>query len=708
MQRMDSLDSANNKIVFKKQKHRPWNTKIQEETKILLKRDSQLNPFDNDRLLIGGFSFPKTSKIAYESEQNQNSIGIMDELKSKELEIEALSTHLKIASALEHAEQIELSRKKETLARKIAEEKVLNTTQKLNLTEDALQKTKQQLQIEQQLKSKEESIRKSLETEIKNVLIAIEENENTIARETKARQVVEEKLNETLNLLTEKENHVRLEAEKAIRDHLRDAVVREKNIKETLEARISNLQNEHKERTLKIQCQAELRIAEAEEKIQHHEDAKIKAEQCLQESREATRQIEIQKTAIENNLKTIIQNTTNQKSQYESIINSLRLHVGKLDEKISSMDSENVALKQQLFESLSKLNTTQQTESNAIKSMDSLNLQIQQLTEKHMALQNEKAQLTAQFTDTLGKSKILQSIVSNERRLRTILEEKLIGSTLRKTEIDKKLFETKIIELTEKISLLEVEKAQYQEDQNNAFERAQKIEILMNAEKSIKKSLQEKNKTLMEQLHLLEHVKQKETDEKNAAHYKISELVSKKQHLEMEKALIEEKHNKTLLHTSQLEVKFDYEKSISTNLEKKLTILTKQQEALAQEKESIEEKFHALFTRSNELELILNNEKNTRMNLDKKVEILLEQKLALEQEKTSIQEAHHKLLTKAAELEIMLESEKTLRKDAERLQMIEESNRKAAQEKISSAMKQANQTVLNVLGSYTTTDVSND
>ena len=176
----------------------------------------------------------------------------------------------------------------------------------------------------------------------------------------------------------------------------------------------------------------------------------------------------------------------------------------------------------------------------------------------------------------------------------------------------------------------------------------------------------------------------------------------------MEKAFIEEKHNTPLLHTSQLEVKLDSEKSISTNLEKTSAILTKQQEQLQQEKQSIEEKFNTTLMRTNELELVLNDEKNLRLSLTKKVENLLDQQLGLEQEKASMKEMYNKLVTRTTELEIMLESEKSLRKDAERLQMIEESARKAAQEKISSAMEQANKTVLMVLGKYTTTEVSND
>lgn len=710
MQRMDSLDLASNKIVFKKQNHRPWNTAVQaqEETKILFERDSELNRFDNDRLLIGGFSFPNAPRIPYEPALSQKSTALMDELKSKEQEIQTLSTNLKIASALEHAEKIELSLKKEALARTIAEEKALNAIQQLNLTEAALQKTKQQLEIEQQLKIKEESLKKSLETEIKNVLHAIEDNENTIAREIELRRIAEEKLSETLNFLSEKEHHIRLEAEKTILDNLRGSIERQKNIEHTLEDRINTLQNEHKEQTLKIQCEAELKISEAEEKMYCHEKAKIEAQQLLQKSEEATRKLETQKAAIENNLATIIQNTTDQKSQYESVINELRLHIRQLDEKIASMDIANIELKQQLFESLSKLNTAQKTESNAIKCMESLNLQTQELTEKYVALKNEKAELTTLFTDTLGKSKILQSIVSNERRLRMILEEKLSGSTLRKAEINKKLFENKVLELAEKISALEIEKAKNQEQQDNALEQVHKIEILMASEMTVKKTLLEKNKILMEQIYNLEHAKQKETDEKNAANYKVSELISKKQHLEMEKAFIEEKHNTTLLHTSQLEVKLDSEKSISTNLEKTSAILTKQQEQLQQEKQSIEEKFNTTLMRTNELELVLNDEKNLRLSLTKKVENLLDQQLSLEQEKTSMKEMYNKLVTRTTELEIMLESEKSLRKDAERLQMIEESARKAAQEKISSAMEQANKTVLMVLGKYTTTEVSND
>ena len=162
MQRMDSLDSASNKTAFKKQNHRPWNAAIQEETKILFERDNQLNCFDNDRLLVGGFSFSKVSSIPYEAKQIQKSNILIDKPKSKEQETQTLSTNLGIVTALEQAESIELVRQKEGLAKKAAEEKALRAIQQLHRTESELQKAKQQLQIEQQLKAKEESIKKSL------------------------------------------------------------------------------------------------------------------------------------------------------------------------------------------------------------------------------------------------------------------------------------------------------------------------------------------------------------------------------------------------------------------------------------------------------------------------------------------------------------------------------------------------------------------
>ncbi len=597
MQRMDSLDSGSSKIVFKKRSHRPWNPTAPENAQILFEPNHACNRFDSERLLIGGFSFPNASKIAYESGCNQKSIALMDELKNKEQEIQTLSTHLKIASALEQAEKIELARKKETVARKIAEEKASATIQQLNITEIELHKVKQQLQAEQKLKTKEESIKKSLETELKNALSAIEDNENVISKEFEIRKIAEEKLNETLNLLSEKEHQLRLQAEKNIKDNLRECIEREKNIEQIHADRLHTLQNEYREQILSLQNETMQKVSESEKKATH------------------------------------------QKSQLEATIHALRTQISELDEKIAIIKIDNTTLKQQVAENLSKLNTAHQTENNATKHIAHLNEQVRMLTKKSTLLENEKNELTQLFTDTLGKSKTLQSIVGIERQLRILLEQKLSSSELRKIEINKKLFESKVIELAEKIGALEIEKAESQEKQANALEQAHKIEILMASETAIKKSLEDKNQTLIQQIYQLEEAKQKEIHEKEMAKYKISELMTTQQRLEKEKALTE---------------------------------------------------------------LTLEDEKNLRLSLQKKVVILTERELNLEQEKTKLKAIYSNLAEKFAALEIKLESEQSLRKETERLKLLEEHARKAAQERISSAMEQANQTVLTVLENYTT------
>jgi hypothetical protein len=662
MQRMDSLDSTNHKIVFKKQSHRPWTPPIQKETPVL-SSNTELNGFDSDRLLIGGFSFLKASSIPYESEQSQKSHTLIDKLKNKEQEAQTLSTSLKIVTALEQAEKIELGRKKDALARKAAEEKALCAMQQLHLTEYELQKTKKQLQIEQQLKTKEESVKKSLETEIKNALRAIEDNEHTIARETEARKAAEKKIDDTLSLLSEKEQHIRLQAEKTIKNNLRDFIEKEKSIEKTFEDRVASLQAEHKKQTLGIQIETNQKIseviererniekkftdyinnlqaeykeqtlkikAEAEEKAHFHEKERIEAQTWIQKSEEASRLIALQKTELENNLASTIQNAVNQKAQYESKINDLREQIRQSEETISSMSIINGELKQQLSEALSKLNAVLHTEENTVKQIESLTLQIQQLKEQTISLENDKNELTKLFTDSLGKSKVLQSITNNERRLRILLEEKLGGKEFRKIDHNKKLFEQKILE----------------------------IEALLAEEKTVKKSLEEKNKVLTEQIYSLEYAKQKETDQKETATYKVSELITKQQHFEQEK----------------------------TNLEEKNKLLTEQIYNLehAKQKETVQKETATY-----------------------KVSELVAKQQHLEQEKTNLEEKYNTLATKSVEFEIMLASEQSLRKEAERLKMIEEQARKAAQEKISSAMAQANQTVLSVLDKYTMTKEKN-
>ncbi|HXH54737.1 MAG TPA: hypothetical protein VNK03_03220 [Gammaproteobacteria bacterium] len=644
MQRMDSLDSTKHKTVFKKQNHRPWTPPIQKDAPVLFESNKELSVFDSDRLLIGGFSFPKVSKVTDEAEQSQKSNTSTDKPKSKEQEVQTLSTHLKIAAALEKAENIELARKKEALARNVAEEKALCAMQQLQLTESELQKAKQQLHMEQQLKTKEEFIKKSLETEIKNALRAIEDNENTIAREIEIRRIAEGKLNETLNFLAEKEHHIRLEAEKAIRDNLRDSIEREKNIQQTLEDRVKTLQNEHKDQTLKIQYEAELKIAEAEEKACFHGKAKIEAQQWLQKSQEATRQIEIQKTEVENNLAAAIQNAADQKSQCESVINDLRLQISQLNEKISLMDIANFSLKQQLSENLSKLNAARQTEINTKTHMESLSLQIQQLTEKFIAIENEKAELTTAFTDTLGKSKTLQSIANNERRLRILLEEKFSEKETREMTRNKKLFERKIFELTEKIKALEFEKSKSQEDHDNALGVIHKTKTLLANEKTETTLLEEKNKLLTEQIHRLEEAKQNEIHEKETAARKASELVAKQQELEQEKINLEEKNKLFTEQIHSLEEAKQKEIHERETAARKAAELAAKQQALEQERTSLEEK-NKLFTEQiHSLEQAKQKEIHEKETAARKASELVAKQQELEQEKINLEEKN-KLFT---------------------------------------------------------------
>ena len=426
MQRMDSLDSTNHKIVFKKQNHRPSTPPTQKDIPALFEGNKELSNFHNDRLLIGGFSFPMMSSIPYETGQRQQS--------------------------------------------KAAEEKVLCAMQQLDLTESELQKTKQQLQIEKQLKTKEEFLKKSLETEIKNALRAIEDNENTIAREIEIRRIAEKKLNETLSSIAEKEHHIRLEAEKTIRDNLGDFIETKKNIEKKFTDHINNLQDKHKEQTLKIKADTAKQIFEFEQKVHFHEKIKIETQEWLKKSEEACRLTEAQKVELENNLACALQNTVNLKAQHESTIKDLHEQIRQSEETISSISITNVALKEELSEVLSKLNVAQEMEANSLKQIESLNLQIQQLKEKSILLENDKNELTTQFKDSLGKSKILQSIANNERGLRVLLEEKLNGKEFAKINHNKKLLEKKTVELEKRIGSLQLEK----EKISSAMEQANK------------------------------------------------------------------------------------------------------------------------------------------------------------------------------------------------------------------------------------------
>jgi hypothetical protein len=691
MQRMDSLDSPKNKVVFKKRSHRPWNPTLQNNigefsTVVLQAPPEQTSPTLNtnvmpthiepNRLFIGGFPFEKTLTNINGSEKFQHSPPIIDVLKNKDKEIEILSNNLKIANALEHVEKMELFKQQEALARKVAEEKSLFAMQQVNLTEEQLQQVRQQLQTEQILKKKEESIRKSLEIEIKNAFCAIERNENELVQEMERRRGAEEKIEQ-------------------------------------------------------IQLETAQKIADAEAKVRLYKQSHVESKQYIQQTKEELEQIKTQKNTMEENLASAIQDAATQKAQHELETNNLRLKIQQCNEKIFTLSKSNATLKEQASKTVLQLHLAQQSKAHTNEKIESLQTQIQQLTERATAFEAEKAALKNLLVESDKKSVSLQSIIDNERRLRIISEEKSGGILFKKMEESKKFLEKQIIELTEKLGSVVSEKTNLAEKYQDALELSRKNEILAANEAVAKKTLEEKNKNLTKELCDLETSKKQETHNKETAEYKLSILAREKQYFEQERELLETKYHKTFALSKEFEVALSTEKRATEILKKTMATGTEQQEALAQEKTNLESKINKISLDLNEFKTALNNEKNARSNLEETIKVLLTKKRVLETErdtlqrssealkrtvaistkqkeiftqekvsleekikilsskkqniqteKDALQEKYNKIVSKSTSLEKMLESEQLLRKETEHLKSVEEQTRKMTQEKI--------------------------
>ncbi len=669
MQRMDSLDSSKGKISFKKRIHRPWkpallesdeaffpqienaphvlelnailedaNTNlIREELQKSLEESARKHSINEEalkakenRITIGGFLSPKNVLSSNQEERLVNT-DIISELKNKEQEILLLAHDLKVANALEQLEKLELARKKEEEARKAAEEKALYAIHQAKIAAEQTYKAEQQLNVEKQSRIKEEKLRQFLEDKVQLALQEVEKKNQVVLKEEQARLNAEEKMKRALDYAANTEKRVLDEAEAKIskivnsiaekikktkqfsEETMRHASQKIKLSQEQAEEKIKQAQAQGEERIKQIQVQADEKIKfiqtqvdkkvqEAQEQAHFHEKAKLTAQAWAQKYIETARQMEAAKKEVEKKL-----DLSNQK-------------INELMEKISRFDAEK------------------------------------------LAIINEKSLVEEQLGKAFDNIKRMETIVSTEKGLRKILEEKLSDSQIRRDEQKRKLAEDKILELARQIGDLEVQKSKMEEKLVETNENLHKIEILMDSEKTIRVSLEDNIKEFIEKVNKLEHLKQKESDARHLAEQKILVLLSQKTHLEHEKTQMMERLNKIIERSKELEMKYESEKCLR---------------------------------------------KTTERSAEQRVTVLLNQNELMEQEKKQSEEKLHKAIERSKELEIMLESEKYLRKEAERLKLLEEQAKKAAQEKISHAIEQANKTVLNVLGNFSMTDPSN-
>ncbi len=726
MHRMDSVDPQKSKAFFKKRAHRPWNAALLENTieeattpkmpinhtanrvdeelqETLIEKTKQRNELselltspDENRLLIGGFLHPQNIFFQPEAGKLNESSNLIDELKNKEQEILTLSSDLKVAKAMEQVEKLELSRKKEEEARMAAESKALFAIREAKLAAEQAYKIEQQLNNEKQMRLKEEKSKRLLEEKNLAALNEIAKNEalllkyeqaqlaaaekikqieaNAVLQQQRVKNDAEDKIKKIVDemcLQIEKHKKIcsdtNLEAAEAIAEMEKAADLRLKEVELNAEQRIKLFEKQAEEKIARIQADSNRKIQEALRQIQSHEKAKQSVQTWAQKTVETARQAEVAKKEMEEKLTALTKTAEDNRLQFQTKIDNMASEITQLNKQNENMKIQNEelliksqAVEQKNVDIINELETIQATADNErvkfeIKTTTLLS-ETHQLKEQKSSLEQQKNKLETQLAEANSSIQALKNVIETERNLRKILEQKLDGSTIRVDEQKRKLVENKILELTKQMGDMEVVRFKLEETLAETAEQLNKLRIQMKSEKIVKESLEVQLKESMEKVFNLEILKQKEYDAKLAAEQQIMVLLGQRQYLEKDQILSSEKLTAMLNRTKELEMDYGNEKSLRISAEKDISILQSQLQQYIAEKVQYEQKIDALFERTRELEVMLN-------------------------------------------------SEIYLRKEAERLKSIEEQAKKSAQEKISHAIEQANQMVLNALGGLTTVDV---
>lgn len=668
MQRMDSLDSSKSKILFKKRIHRPW-------------KPAQLESED--------FSFTNAEEAPHVLELNAiledaNTNLIREELQ-KSLE-ESAKKHSETEQAL-HAKENRITiggflSPKNVLAAPSEEKnpssdiitELKNKEQEILLLAHDLKVANalEQLEKLEVARKKEEEARKAAEEKalyaIHQAKVAAEQTykaeqqlsleKQSRIKEEKLRQFLEDKVQlalqevEKKNQVVLKEEQARLNAEEKMKRALDYAANTEKRVLDEAEARVRKIVNSIAEKIKKTKQFSEETMQHASRKIklsQEQAEERIKQIQAQGEER-----IKLVHAQAEEKIKFLqsqadkkVQEAQEQAHFHEKAKLTAQAWAQKYIETARQMEAAKKDVEKKLELSSQKINELLE--------------KINQFDEQKTAIINEKSLVEEQLAKAFENIKRMETIVATEKGLRKILEEKLSDTQIRKDEQKRKLAEDKILELARQIGDLEVQKSKVEEKLVENNENLHKLEILMDSEKTIRVSLEENIKEFIEKVNKLEHLKQKESDARHLAEQKILVLLSQKTHLEHEKTQMMERLNKIVERSKEIEMKYESEKCLR---------------------------------------------KTTERSAEQRVSVLLNQNELMEQEKKQTGEKLNRAIERIRELEVMLESEKYLRKEAERLKLLEEQAKKAAQEKISHAIEQANKTVLNVLGNFSITDPS--
>jgi hypothetical protein len=285
---------------------------------------------------------------------------------------------------------------------------------------------------------------------------------------------------------------------------------------------------------------------------------------------------------------------------------------------------------------------------------------------------HEKAKLTAQGW--------VQKHLETARQAELTKTE--LKANLEAAQLQIQSFQSQLQQAIQTTSAVEAEKTSFINQISSSLEIVKKMESILIVERNLRKAMDEKLSSF--------DIREEEAKRKHLED-KVLEVTKTLSDAEMAKLKADEKLFETLEKLQQLDILIDSERNLKKGLE----------EQIEKMQLNTEETHKALMKKIGQLEQIKRDVIQAKESTEQKMCLLANEKHILEQEKNQNRDKLSKMQEKIKELELVLETEKYLRKEAEKTRNQEEMLRKAAQEKISLAIEQANKTVLNVLGNFT-------
>lgn len=567
MQNMDSIDASKNKIFFKKRILRPWkptllensveepftqdtetpdtlnpiqvdtllDAKRQEQIRLELEHSlegkknehaslkAQLSDRDDNRILIGGFLSPKQIYFVNNDEEDQKANFLMNEL---EQEILSLAHDLKVAKAIEQAENSEISRRIEERARHSSEEKALYAIQQAKQAAAEAYKASQQLCIEKNLRLEEEMKRKYQEDRTSDILKELEAKEQKLIHEMRMRQEAEARIEDVFEQAKKSEHMANQLAAERIKKI--EAITSEniETIKKDAEEQIKQMQtqvlestqasqNEANERIAQMEAMCDKRTKEAQDRIRH---IQMEADKKIQKAEDHLRFNEKSRLNAHNKM---------QKA----------LELAQTTEQCKKEIEEQLEQALKLQGELTLLKTELETERNTLLQENAYTLQENALVRKELSEASERL-------------KNIETVIRTERHLRKVLEERnaYLQQQMKDLEAQKTHFETR--------SSLDLE--------HNFTES----KALLEFEQRANMEFESKIKEFMDKIHELEIYKQNECYRRQTAEEKVSMLIKEQALLKQDKTQTEDTLSKALGRLKELETSFETEKAARQDAEK--------------------------------------------------------------------------------------------------------------------------------------------